>query len=226
LTKAETANLIALIVMAYPSFDKFRDEKHIKLLTDTWAGMFIDDSGGLVEMAVKKHISVSKWPPSIAEIREIMAGITKPDIIPPDEAWAAVANVMYSVGEFRHDDLSQYLPPLVLQAVEAVGYSALYEQYRHHTGYDRVAFKDVYEPMYQREREKAMLPLSLQKKFDLASRKFTEGGRAKLTASAEAKQQRKNLLRQLFTAKYEEPENEQKMIEGSDEDNFLPSGTE
>ena len=93
MTREETIKVIGIITTAYPNFDKFRDEKHIRSMVAIWADMFSEDDAGLVALAVKEHISTSKWPPSIAEIREIMTRIAHPDIIPPDEAWEVVSKL-------------------------------------------------------------------------------------------------------------------------------------
>ena len=75
MTREEIIKVIGIITTAYPNFDKFRDEKHIRSMVAIWADMFSEDDAGLVALSVKEYISTSKWPPSIAEIREIMVRI-------------------------------------------------------------------------------------------------------------------------------------------------------
>ena len=84
MTEHETIKVVTLIVMSYPSSEKFKDETSLKGMVAVWKTIFKDDNAQLVEMAVQKHISVNKWPPSIAEIREQMVNLTRPDIVPPD----------------------------------------------------------------------------------------------------------------------------------------------
>ena len=146
LTKAETIQMVALITSAYPNHDRFNSEEMIKAMVNVWANTFKDDDARIVSMAVAKHVQTSKWPPSIAEIREIMMTIQCPDLIPPDEAWLAVSDVMYAKGEFG--DGSRYLPPLIRRAVESIGWSNLWQMHRSGSigksaGYDRVAFMDI-----------------------------------------------------------------------------------
>lgn len=104
MTREEIIKVIGIITTAYPNFDKFRDEKHIRSMVAIWADMFSEDDAGLVALSVKEYISTSKWPPSIAEIREIMVRIAHPDIIPPDEAWEVVSKYLAVTGEYNHDD--------------------------------------------------------------------------------------------------------------------------
>ena len=163
MTEQETIKVVTIIVMSYPSTDKFKDEATLKGMVAVWKTIFKDDDAKLVEMAVQKHISVSKWPPSIAEVREQMIDITRPDIIPPDIAWAAVEDLMNVKGEYSDPDLYYHLPEPIARVVEVIGYSKLYKlhcnRYGHNAdGMDRVAFMDLYKPAYARERENAMLP--------------------------------------------------------------------
>ena len=126
MTKADAARLVAIVVTAYPNFDKFMDAKAIEATVNLWAMMFEQDESGIVALAVKKHIATNKWPPSVAEIREIMLEIQHPELIEPDKAWLAVSDLMYSTGQFNHGDLSCQLPPLVARAVESIGWTSLW----------------------------------------------------------------------------------------------------
>ena len=130
MTKADAARLVAIVVTAYPNFDKFKDAKAIEATVNLWAMMFEQDESGIVALAVKKHIATNKWPPSVAEVREIMLEIQHPELIEPDKAWLAVSDLMYSAGQFNHGDLSRQLPPLVARAVESIGWTSLWEMHR------------------------------------------------------------------------------------------------
>ena len=147
MTQKETIKLIGIITMAYPNFDKFKDENHIRSMVAVWADIFSEDNAGLVGLAVKQHISTSKWPPSIAEIRELMTRIQHPDIIPPDEAWAVVAKYLSVAGEYCHRDYHRELPAAIAETIDAIGYGQLYAMHVAYArgsaskaGLDRVAF--------------------------------------------------------------------------------------
>lgn len=163
MTEKETIKVVTLIVMSYPSNDKFKDETTLNGMVAVWKNIFKDDNAKLVEMAVQKHISVNKWPPSIAEIREQMVNIIRPDIIPPDVAWTAVSDLLYTEGEYSTANIYSVLPASIARVVETIGWRELYQMNcgRTRGNYDgmaRVAFMDLYKPVYERERENAMLP--------------------------------------------------------------------
>lgn len=100
MTKADAARLVAIVVTAYPNYDKFKDAKAIEATVNLWAMMFEQDESGIVALAVKKHIATNKWPPSVAEVREIMLEIQHPELIEPDKAYCEATQ---QTGERRAD---------------------------------------------------------------------------------------------------------------------------
>ena len=189
MTKKDVIGLVAILVQAYPNFDKFKSDEQVELLVNMWAKLFADDDSRIVSLAVQKHIMVSKWPPSVAELREIMADITHPDLIPPDQAWAAVSDLLYAVGEYNHGSAEEQLPPLICKTVKAIGWHTLYElhcgSYRgNKDGMDRVAFMDLYKPAYARARQDACLPASLRQGIEATRAQLTDGGLKQIEAAS------------------------------------------
>lgn len=190
MTKADAARLVAIVVTAYPNYDKFRDDEAIKATVNLWALMFENDPSSIVGLAVKKHIATSKWPPSVAEIRELMLEAQRPDLIAPDQAWAAVSDLMYQEGQYNHGDLHQQLPPLIARAVETIGWGNLWEMHRAYCvggkpGMDRVAFMQQYTPMYEREKANAMTPKAIGEGIGTALAALPDSSQ-KLIADCEA----------------------------------------
>ena len=179
MTEQETVKIVTLIVMSYPASEKFRDENAVKAMVAVWSNIFRDDPFRLVELAVQKHVSINKWPPSIAEIRDIMVDVMHPEIIPPDLAWASVSDLMYANGQYDYGRCASTLPPLVQRAVEVIGWDNLYELHCEGArggkpGLDRLAFMDQYKPAYEREREKASLPQSILASCEKAEKNLGE----------------------------------------------------
>lgn len=166
MTEKQTVEIVTTICMSYPSFEKLGADA-IKGMVKIWAMLFADDDYSLVQLAVAKHISTNKWPPSVAEIREQMAQIAHPDLIPPDRAWALVQSASSTFGEFSGDKIMNKLPPLIVQTINAMGGWYKLWELRGSTGRGfkadaaRIAFMDLYKPAYEREREMQMLPKSV-----------------------------------------------------------------
>lgn len=164
MTRQETVDLVTLIVAAYPAADRLKDKDTIKAMVNVWEKIFKDDNQKLVDLAVQKHIATNKWPPNIAEIREQMVLIEHPELVPPDVAWIVVSDLLYA--ESEHSDPTKALPPLIARCVDAIGWRHLKEMNRGYIdgrkpGMDRLAFMQQYAPMYERMRERAMLPKAL-----------------------------------------------------------------
>jgi hypothetical protein len=178
MTRADAGRLVGIVITAYPNSDKYRDKEAVTNAVNLWADFFADDDERIVALAVKKHISTSKWPPAIAEIREIMTEIRRPDLIPPDEAWTLVSRYMDVSGEYDGGErLERVFPAPIIRALNAVGYRALrdlrirrYDRGAKQAGLDRLAFTQAYEPEYERERKKAAMPPKLRQAIDMTQR--------------------------------------------------------
>lgn len=202
MTKADAAKLVAIVVTAYPNYDKFRDEAAVTATVNLWASMFQSDDGRIVALALNKHIATSKWPPSVAEIRELMLELMHPDLIEPDRAWLAVSDLLYTTGEHNHGDLYLQLPPLAVRAVEAIGYYNLYEMHRScyrggKPGMDRVAFMDIYKPMYEREKQRAMTPEGLTSQIDAVAAAIPDKGQHLLADREQARREHDDTMNRI-----------------------------
>lgn len=202
MTKADAAKLVAIVVTAYPNYDKFKDEAAVTATVSLWASMFQSDDGRIVALALNKHIATNKWPPSVAEIRELMLELIRPDLIEPDRAWLAVSDLLYTTGENNHGDLHLQLPPLAARAVETIGYYNLYEMHRScyrggKPGMDRVAFMDIYKPMYEREKQRAMTPEGLTSQIDAVAAAIPDKGQHLLTDREQARREHDDTMNRI-----------------------------
>lgn len=186
MTHDETVKLIGLLVVAYPSYDKFGDEKHLSSTVALWETMFADDNFRLVQLALEKHIATSKWPPSIADIRDIMADITMPNLLPADKAWMAVQKLM-SMHDRLYYPTDHYLPAPIAQAVDTVGFDQLKAMSRagsvghdSKAGLASVAFRQAYEAIRARTREQAALPGALRARLDSAHKYYADGSEERM----------------------------------------------
>lgn len=172
MTKQEVVEALTLIVMSYPA--SFKDESAVQAMSEVWSRFFADDNPKLVALAIQKHIAVSKWPPSVAEVRERMAELEHPELLAPDIAWGAVVDRIETDGAYLCD-LDSCFPPAVAKVLRAIGWSELCEMHsggygRYRNGQDRQAFMELYKPAYERARERVMLPQKLRTDVEKAER--------------------------------------------------------
>lgn len=194
MTKQELIQIVAVIVSAYPAHDKFKNDVSVEAMVNVWFDFFKDDDAKLVGSAVKKHISENKWPPSIAEIREQMAFIMHPELLPPDIAWGMVSDRMWGTNIYD-DDLYTIFPPLVARTIETIGgWSTLKELARGYyggsrTGSDRKTFIDQYTPAYERARQEAMHPQALRRQLDNAEKQLGASTMMMIEAAKESREE-------------------------------------
>lgn len=75
MTKKETVQILAILKAAYPNFYKDMSAEEAQGTISVWALQFADLPADIVLMALNKAISTSKYPPTIAEIKDKMKSI-------------------------------------------------------------------------------------------------------------------------------------------------------
>lgn len=206
MTRKETTQVLAAIISAYPNHDRFASEQAVEAMVGVWASSFQEDDAKIVQLAVAKHIQTNKWPPSIAEIREIIMTIQCPDPIPPDEAWIAVTDLLY-VDEYGHT--TENLPAMIKKAVDAVGWVTLRELRRSayiggKPGLDRVAFMDIYKPLYERERQRMQLAPGIRSTIDKMTEAMIGEDRKKIESYHTERERKEEQIRQLTLRNYQQ----------------------
>lgn len=196
----QAAKLVKIVVTAYPNSDKFPNGEAVANTVNLWANYFADDDWRIVALAVSQHVATNKWPPSIAEIRERIADLTRPDLAPPDEAWRLVSEWMHNTSEYG-DDSADIFPAIIAETIKACGgksglWALLRQQYGYSgkAGLDKLTFMQLYEPRYQRERQRAMMPGSINDGIEMLHRHLNnpeyqklEAGRQRIAGLAEEK---------------------------------------
>lgn len=211
MNEKETIKILATIAASYPSVERL-NETAIQGMAKVWARMFRDDDAKLVGLAVGEHIATSKFPPSVAEIRERLMKLQRPDILTPEDAWSAVQNVMYVDGEFCSTN-RKLLPTLVRQALNQIGWASLFDKYMRNND-PRTKFLDAYMPLYRRERDRAMLPPSLAADGEQIRRLTGADVYKGLDELDQLRQNKNEMYRSLFPEMY--GEEEETLIDGCD----------
>ena len=75
MTKKETVQILAILKAAYPNFYKDMSAEEAQGTISVWALQFADLPADIVLMAVNKAIATSKYPPSIAEVKEKLKSV-------------------------------------------------------------------------------------------------------------------------------------------------------
>lgn len=88
--KTETLKIMTVIKTAYPKYYTDSETSNLQAAVRLWNSMFKETDYSVVATAVKAYIATNKFPPTIADINEYIASITKPEEKTAFEAWELV----------------------------------------------------------------------------------------------------------------------------------------
>lgn len=152
MNKADITKLIALCSINYKNFPEVGKEE---MLIELWNNMLEDVPYELGEVAIKKYISESVYPPTIADIRQRVADISKPRVTPSIEAWGNVTKVIRKYGSYNEAKALAELDDLTRKTVEYFGYRDLCISENGMA--DRAHFLKTYETMAERVTKENLL---------------------------------------------------------------------
>lgn len=152
----------ALVALAAANFPHIQ-EKDLGPTVALWREMLSDLPFDLAKAALIKVLVTAKFWPTVAEIREAAAELSRPAALTPAEAWAQVITAI------RKDWKPDQLHPTVREALVGFG------------GLDRVGmsenidvirgqFLKVYEQYAYREKEHVLLPPSVRQLVERAAK--------------------------------------------------------
>ena len=87
MTQKETAYLLSILRAAYPRFYYDVSPDDLKISVDTWTVMLSDTSLEIATVALQRLIATSKFPPTIAEMRESISVVIHPTMPDSGDAW-------------------------------------------------------------------------------------------------------------------------------------------
>lgn len=156
MNKKEFSILAAAIKTFYPRENVLPNEKALAL----WYGMLSDIPYQVAEAAVRKHVASNKFPPTVAEIREISAQIISGDDPDWSKAWSDVVYVMSKYGWYNTTQALASLDGLTRETVKRLGFGQLC--HTENPEADQRRFKEIYEALAQRKKAEAQIPPALK----------------------------------------------------------------
>jgi len=152
--RSEVAKLLAVIVAAYPSFDV--DDARDRI----WFEMLGDLDYQLACAAVRRHLAISRFAPTIAEIREQVAAIANPDRLTAAEAWGELMQAVRRHGYYRPAEGMASLSEATRRVAEMIGWREI--NMCEQVDVLRGQFLRMYEQVQGRMEREAVLPLVLR----------------------------------------------------------------
>lgn len=116
MTRDEVIAILSILKSAYPNFYKSMTKSELNNIVNLWHQMFLDDNCKIVTEAVKALIVSFKFPPTIADIKDKVDLITKPESMTEMEAWGlvrkAISDSFYNAGS-RFAELPELIQRVV-----------------------------------------------------------------------------------------------------------------
>ncbi|QZY56685.1 replicative helicase loader/inhibitor [Crassaminicella profunda] len=125
-----------------------------------WLSMLEDLEYQVVEVAARKLVSESPYPPTIADIRKAAADVVSPELPSSADAWGEVVQAMKKFGSYNAEKALKSLSPLTRKAVKIMGFRELCVSENQMA--DRAHFLKMYKVLEQREKTERVLSLPLK----------------------------------------------------------------
>jgi hypothetical protein len=156
MTKEDFKKIALAIKTTFPSSPILQTQEAM----DMWY-MFLQDLDYKVcQNAVLEIISTSKFPPTIAEIREKCSHLISLPVKDYGEAWESVLKAIRKFGYPRELEALESLDEVTRSCVKSLGYVNICMS--ENIVADRANFRDIYESRAQRKKTDNQLPLSLR----------------------------------------------------------------
>lgn len=155
--KREFALFAAALKTYYPRETLLPNNQAMEL----WFRQLQDIPYRIAEAALNKWVATNKWSPSIADIRELSAGIQHGELPDWGDAWEQVCKAIRKYGSYNQAEAMASLDELTRQCVQRLGYMQLCMS--ENAMADRANFRMIYEQLASRRKQETQLPGSLQK---------------------------------------------------------------
>ena len=141
-------------VYAQPTFSPDQDAFNM------WYGLMGDLPYDVCAVAIKKYMMTNKFPPTVAEIRELASGIVNGEPMTWGESWENALRAVRRFGSYNKMEALESLDPLTRKCVESIGYMELCMS--ENIMVERAHYQKVFEVYAKRKQVENQIPLGLQ----------------------------------------------------------------
>lgn len=145
---------------------------------ELWYREVQDIPYNVAEMALRKWVATNKWSPSIAEIREMTAGIVKGEPLTWGESWERALNAVRRYGSYNKTAALDSLDPLTRKCVENIGFMDLCMS--ENIMVERAHFQKIFEIYSKREKVNQQVAAPLLEAISQARLNGIDGNPLKL----------------------------------------------
>ena len=152
----EFALLAAAIRTYYPKESILPNQQAMEL----WYNQLKDIPYEVAEASLNAYVSLNKWSPTIADIREMVSTVQHGNIPDWGEGWEQVLKAIRMFGMYRVEEAMNSFDTITRQCVERLGFKniCMSENINH----DRANFRMIYEQLQERKKRDAQIALPLR----------------------------------------------------------------
>lgn len=155
MNKKEFGIFAAALKTYYPKEQILPNQQAMEL----WYRELCDIPYITAEAALRKWVAVSKWSPSIADIREQATTVQAGEIPLWSDGWDECCRVIRKYGSYGADKAMAELTGITKETVKRLGFSELCRS--ENPMADRANFRMIFEQLAQRKQKASQLPESL-----------------------------------------------------------------
>lgn len=159
MTKNEFSIIAKTIKTFYPKENILKEKEEMIL----WYEMVQDIPYEVASTAIKKWVSLNKWSPTVADIREMSAEIAGNEKEDWEDAWALVKKAVSNFGAYRSQEALDSLPPLVRKITEQLGFRNICLS--ENEAVERANFRDIYKVAIEKERKNNIVSKSVNEQI-------------------------------------------------------------
>ncbi|MEY8321883.1 replicative helicase loader/inhibitor [Lachnospiraceae bacterium 46-61] len=159
MTREEVTQVLAVLKANYSGALKDITRQEAEGKINLWITMFADTDKEMMNLAIRKIIATSKYFPTVAEVREVLAEINSIRVIDSGEAWGEVISAIRNYGWSREGEALENMSENTRNVVKRMGWMNLCKSENIVT--DRAHFLKIYESEEKRQKEKNALPFDV-----------------------------------------------------------------
>lgn len=124
-----------------------------------WFSLLKDLEYPVLNAAIQKYMITNKFPPTIADLREIATTISIGELPDWGEGWEKVLQAIRNYGYYRESEALLTMDELTQACVRRLGWRNLCMS--ENSNQDRANFRMIYEQLAERTKKESVLPPSL-----------------------------------------------------------------
>ena len=159
-------------VYAQPTFIPDQDAFNM------WFALVGDLPYEVCSVAIKKYMLTNKFPPTVAEIRELASNVVNGDQLNWGEAWERAMTAVRRYGSYNQVEAMNSLDPLTRKCVDSIGFMQLCMS--ENIMVERAHFQKIFEIFAKREQTDRQIPLQLRQAISQLQLKGMDGEPLKL----------------------------------------------